>query len=564
MRWTIKKKLIGLMFTGLAAVSTIGAAGYWGITTIKSTTMEVASTGSAIRNHIEAGIYNDLTRADISAIFTKTGDDQQNKADDLAQHSKLLRDRISKARNFARDTVSQQLLDEENKIAEQYSAVSNSLAAVIVKDPASAAGQLGPYLQLYKDLQGKIEAASDQLSKGAKDAEDGATRQAAMATRAIAIICSLSLIVLLVVAIQITSSIVSPLNALSMEFRNMTEANDLTERADEEGEDEIGELATCLNLFVEKVHDTLEQIASTAENVATASEEISSSAAKQSSSVGVQRDQTSQVASAMHEMSSTVAQVSDNSNTAADAARQASETARRGGSVVDDTLNKMRGIAESVGSSAKKVEELGKSSDQIGVIAGVIDDIADQTNLLALNAAIEAARAGEQGRGFAVVADEVRKLAERTTTATKEIAQMIKSIQAGTKAAVIAMEHGTKEVQEGVASTAQAGDSLKEIILMADRVGEMITQIATAATEQSNASTEINHNLEQISGLVGESASGAENAAKSCQALSSLALDLQNLVGKFKLRSSRRSLAQVPDSLTAVLPDGPRHFAAGA
>jgi methyl-accepting chemotaxis protein len=181
------------------------------------------------------------------------------------------------------------------------------------------------------------------------------------------------------------------------------------------------------------------------------------------------------------------------------------------------------------------MEELGKSSDQIGRIIGVIDDIADQTNLLALNAAIEAARAGEQGRGFAVVADEVRKLAERTTTATKEIAQMIKNIQDETKIAVGAMEQGTKQVEEGVASTAQAGDSLKEIIEMSEQVGEMITHIATAATEQSSATEQVNSNMDQIAKLVKESAVGAQQSAKACQDLSGLALDLQKMVGSFKL-----------------------------
>lgn len=241
----------------------------------------------------------------------------------------------------------------------------------------------------------------------------------------------------------------------------------------------------------------------------------------------------------MQEMSSTVAQVSDNSNKAAEASRQAAETARHGGSIVEETLNKMRVIAESVRGTARKMEELGKSSDQIGRIIGVIDDIADQTNLLALNAAIEAARAGEQGRGFAVVADEVRKLAERTTTATKEIAQMIKNIQDETRSAVSAMEQGTKQVEEGVNSTAKAGDSLKEIIQMSEQVGEMITHIATAATEQSSATEQVNHNMEEIARLVKESATGAQQSARACQDLSGLALDLQKMVGNFKLNDGR-------------------------
>jgi methyl-accepting chemotaxis protein len=305
--------------------------------------------------------------------------------------------------------------------------------------------------------------------------------------------------------------------------------------------DEIGKAGSALNQMKNNLREMIQSIAGTAEHVASASEEISSSATQQAQGAETQKDQTTQAATAMQEMSSTVLQVSDNSNKAADAARKAAETARHGGGIVDQTLAKMREIADSVRGTAKKMEELGKSSDQIGRIIGVIDDIADQTNLLALNAAIEAARAGEQGRGFAVVADEVRKLAERTTTATKEIAQMIKNIQDETKTAVTAMEQGTKEVEGGVKTTAEAGDSLKEIIQMAEQVGEMITHIATAATEQSSATEQVNNNMDQIAKLVKESAIGAQQSAKACQDLSGLALDLQKMVGNFKLGDERKA-----------------------
>jgi methyl-accepting chemotaxis protein len=300
-------------------------------------------------------------------------------------------------------------------------------------------------------------------------------------------------------------------------------------------QDEVGQAGLALNGMKNSLRQLIQAIAGTAEHVASASEEISSSAAQQSQGSETQKDQAAQVATAMQEMSSTVLQVSENSSKAAEASRKAAETAREGGAIVEESLDKMRRIADSVAGTASKVEELGKSSDQIGRIAGVIDDIADQTNLLALNAAIEAARAGEQGRGFAVVADEVRKLAERTTTATKEIAEMIKNIQDETKIAVTAMAAGTKQVEQGVESTTRAGDSLKQIIHMSEEVGEMITHIATAATEQSSATEEINNNIEQIAKLVKESAAGAQQSAQACQELSGLALDLQNTVAKFKL-----------------------------
>ena len=298
--------------------------------------------------------------------------------------------------------------------------------------------------------------------------------------------------------------------------------------------DELGDLARAINGMQHSLRETITSVSSGAERIATASEELSASASQQAAGAETQKDQTHQVATAMQEMSSTVQQVSENSNKASDASRKAADTARHGGSIVEDTLAKMRAIADSVGQTAKKVQELGKSSNQIGEIIGVIDDIADQTNLLALNAAIEAARAGEQGRGFAVVADEVRKLAERTSKATKEITQMIQSIQTETKSAVEAMESGTKQVELGVESTTQAGTSLHEIIKTSEQVGDMVMLIATAATEQASASDEINGNIEQIAKITQETAAGANESAKAIHELSNLATDLQTLVSKFK------------------------------
>jgi methyl-accepting chemotaxis protein len=299
--------------------------------------------------------------------------------------------------------------------------------------------------------------------------------------------------------------------------------------------DELGQLAVAINKMQTSMKRIIESIDTNTQQLASASEELSATAGEQSASAGTQTDQTNQVATAMQEMSATVAQISESSMKAAEAARKASSTAQHGGKVVEDTLDKMKDIAHSVGDTAKRVEALGKRSDQIGQITGVIDDIADQTNLLALNAAIEAARAGEQGRGFAVVADEVRKLAERTSKATKEIAGMIRSIQEETRSAVAAMEGGTQQVRAGVETTMQAGSSLKEIIHSAEEVGEMVTQIASAATEQSAATEEINASIAQIAKITSGSSESAQESAKACHELSTLALDLKNLVSQFKL-----------------------------
>jgi methyl-accepting chemotaxis protein len=383
----------------------------------------------------------------------------------------------------------------------------------------------------------KVVQLAQELKKAAQNEQSAS---AAKTKSLMLLLAGLGLLIGLAVAILMARSITLAIARMVDLIQELAADNLAAADMQITSQDEIGKAGTALNGMKNNLRALIQSIAGTAEHVASASEEISSSATQQAQAAETQTDQTTQVANAMQQMSATVMQVSENSNKAAEASRQAAETARHGGTIVEDTLTKMRTIADSVSATARKMAELGKSSDQIGRIIGVIDDIADQTNLLALNAAIEAARAGEQGRGFAVVADEVRKLAERTTTATKEIAEMIKSIQDETKSAVSAMEAGNQQAEDGVRSTTQAGDSLREIIQMSEQVGEMITHIATAATEQSSATEQVNGNVEQISKLVKESAVGAQQSAKACQDLSGLALDLQTMVSRFKLDQANR------------------------
>ncbi|MGA8071965.1 MAG: methyl-accepting chemotaxis protein, partial [Candidatus Acidiferrales bacterium] len=299
--------------------------------------------------------------------------------------------------------------------------------------------------------------------------------------------------------------------------------------------DELGELSEAVNKMQMSLRQMIASVSTSSERIATAGEELSATSAEQAHGAETQKNQTQQVAVAMQEMSATVQEVSENSNRAAEASRNAAEIARQGGTIVEDTLKKMRAIADSVGQTATLVRELGDSSSQIGKIIGVIENIANQTNLLAFNAAIEAARAGEQGRGFAVVADEVRKLALSTTNATQEITQMIQKIQTGTKRAVEAMQLGTEQVELGVESTTQAGGSLNEIIKTSGQVGDMVMLIATAATQQASASEEINSNVEQIARITEETSIAANEAAKAIADLATLATDLQTLVSKFKV-----------------------------
>jgi methyl-accepting chemotaxis protein len=245
MQLTIKTKLYGLTMVGLIFVAAVSATGYWGIATVERTTAEVATTGSAIRSHMEASVYNDLTRTDTSAVFTAKGDDQQNAAEEFAQHSKLLQDRIAKARGFASDPASRSMLDNEVQLCNQYVKAGDALVGAIMHNPSAAPALLGPYLQLYKELQGKIEETSDQLSKSAETAELGANKKATGATRVMFAICGVSLMMLFLGSFTIVRGISESLGHLTSMIQDIAEGEgDVTTRLEAAGafgNDELGE-----------------------------------------------------------------------------------------------------------------------------------------------------------------------------------------------------------------------------------------------------------------------------------------------------------------------------------
>ncbi|SPP64260.1 methyl-accepting chemotaxis protein [Nitrospira lenta] len=299
--------------------------------------------------------------------------------------------------------------------------------------------------------------------------------------------------------------------------------------------DEIGQLTQSFNKMVMDLRETLRQVAEMSHNVADASARISQSADHLARGAQEQTLQASGAAAAVQEMSKTISETSHNATETADAAKAAKAAAEKGGHGVNATIAGIRRISDVVNQSASTVQTLGRSSDQIGEIILVIDDIADQTNLLALNAAIEAARAGEQGRGFAVVADEVRKLAERTSKATKEIASMIKQIQGETSGAISAMDAGTKEMESGVELADLAGFALKEIVTNSQHVTDMIVQIALATEEQTVASGQIGMNMEVISRVIATTGEETQRIAGAASELDGLTVNLQTLIGRFKL-----------------------------
>ncbi len=310
---------------------------------------------------------------------------------------------------------------------------------------------------------------------------------------------------------------------------------DLTRRLPVRGSDEIAMLASAFNRFVEKVQGVVRQVAGSTSQLAAAAEEMSLITDETRKGVQRQRNETEQVATAMNEMTATVQEVARHAESAAGAAQQADEEANAGRQVVQGTVEAIHHLAGEVEKAADVIGHLEQDSEQIGSVLEVIRGIAEQTNLLALNAAIEAARAGEQGRGFAVVADEVRSLASRTQESTEEIQQMIEKLQAGARDAVKVMETGRSRAQESVEQAGLAGQALEGITGAVDQITTMNNQIAEAARQQGEVAEEINHNIINISQVADETATGTDQLANASADLARLSAELQSLVASFKV-----------------------------
>ncbi len=381
----------------------------------------------------------------------------------------------------------------------------------------------------------RLDAMEISISKITDRAVNNAQEVQSASLYSLTAIALASLLLGVIISRVIINNIVTPIKQVMNTLNDMAENNDLTKRMNFDSQDEVGAMGKTFNSFVEKLQGLVAGIAGASEQLSTAAEETSAVSASNNQNISQQKNDTIQVASAITEMTKSVQEVAISAEKASSAATQGDHDSEIGKQVVGEIVASIDDLASEISNSTKVIRNLKSDSENIGTILDVIKNIAEQTNLLALNAAIEAARAGEQGRGFAVVADEVRSLAQKTQDSTHEIEALISTLQQGSDNAMTSMDQNTVSIKGLVTKAVNATDSLNAITQSVSSITEMNTFIATAAEQQSHVVTNINNSVNNIQQISENTAHGSEQVSKASQEIAELSEKLRSMVNQFKV-----------------------------
>jgi len=536
---TIKLRLVLLIATGLLTALIMSLAGYLGNTRMADAVQDNDVSMTVLRNHMEADMMHDALRADVlSAMLVGLGKSTSTPAEvnsSIKEHAEHFREVLADNLKLPLDASIKASLEKIKPSLDTYISAGERIVARALENPEAARGELQTFNAAFSQLEEQMAALSELIENNTQLTSTGTRQTISNANWTLIIVLGASLLLLLAQGRWVTLSIMGPLRTASRIAQSIAHGNLSEPIAEPKNQDEASALIRSLATMQRDLRGMIEVVRSNAHGVNGMSERLSQGCHEVAGSSQQQSVAASTMAAAASEMTASIEEITRHAQRALDMASQAETLAKDGGRVIHQVVSDMDGIARSAQQSAQVIRTLDKESEAIYSIIQVIKGIADQTNLLALNAAIEAARAGEQGRGFAVVADEVRSLAGRTSASTQEIASMVGSIQQNTREAVISMEEGVAQVDKGMAVTAEVERAIREILQATLSTTELVNDISRTISEQSLASNEIAHQVERIAGMSESNSRVIGETASTTDELSSLAGKLSQSVDRFRL-----------------------------